>query len=120
MPAPIRLALAGISHETNTFSVVPATLAWFADEGILRGDEIRTVYGMSLTDVAGFLAAGDVPAVTVEPLLFTYVNPSGTITADASCSTPRPSPRATRPASAPPSPSTSAPEPTAGTAGPST
>ena len=82
MPAPIRLALAGISHETNTFSVGPATLAWVADEGILRGDEIRTVYGMSLTDVAGFLAAGDVPGVTVEPLLFTYANPSGTITAD--------------------------------------
>lgn len=83
MAPPIRLALAGISHETNTFSVVPANLAWFADEGILRGDEIRAVYATSLTDVAGFLAIGETPGVVVEPLLFTYANPSGTITADA-------------------------------------
>jgi len=81
--APIRLGLAGISHETNTFSVVPADLAWFADEGILRGDEIRATYGTSLTDVAGFLAAEEAFGVVVEPLLFTYANPSGTITAAA-------------------------------------
>jgi microcystin degradation protein MlrC len=80
---PIRLALAGISHETNTFSVVPADLAWFADEGILRGDEVRAAYATSQADVAGFLAAEATFGVTVEPLLFTYANPSGTITADA-------------------------------------
>jgi microcystin degradation protein MlrC len=80
---PIRLALAGISHETNTFSVVPADLAWFADEGILRGDEVRDVYASSQADVAGFLAAESAYGVRVEPLLFTYANPSGTITADA-------------------------------------
>jgi microcystin degradation protein MlrC len=81
--APIRLALAGISHETNTFSTVPADLDWFADEGILRGDEIRAMYASSRADVAGFLAAEGAFDVRVEPLLFTYANPSGTITADA-------------------------------------
>jgi microcystin degradation protein MlrC len=83
MSDPIRLALAGISHETNTFSVVPADLAWFADEGILRGDQIREVYATSQADVAGFLAAESAFGVRVEPLLFTYANPSGTVTADA-------------------------------------
>ena len=72
-----------MSHETNTFSAQPADLAWFADEGILRGEEIGVAYATSLTDVAGFLAAGDAFGVTVEPLLFTYANPSGTITTEA-------------------------------------
>ena len=36
----MRLAVLGLSHETNTFSRVPADYAQFVSSGILRGDEI--------------------------------------------------------------------------------
>ena len=36
----MRIALLGISHETNTFSVTPATYEEFEKRTIIRGDEI--------------------------------------------------------------------------------
>ena len=36
----MRIPLLGISHETNTFSSVPADYAAFEATGILRGEEI--------------------------------------------------------------------------------
>ena len=36
----MRLAVLGLSHETNTFSRVPADYAQFVSSGILRGEEI--------------------------------------------------------------------------------
>ena len=53
----MRLALLGVSHETNTFSRVPATYDRF---DIYRGDEIAAQFGESHSTNAGFLeAAGD-------------------------------------------------------------
>lgn len=80
---PVRLALVGIAHETNTYSDVPADLAAFAAGGILRGDEIVAMHATAQTTVAGFLEAGTAPGVEVVPLLYTTTGPCGTITADA-------------------------------------
>jgi len=79
----LRLAFAGLSHETNTFAVQPADLAWFTDAGILRGDQIVAEYATSSADVAGFLAAAEAFDVDVVPLLYTFAPPCGTITSDA-------------------------------------
>ena len=78
----MRLATLGLSHETNTFARLPATYERFADDGILRGDEIVRVYGNSHATLAGYLEAGQAPGVEVVPLLFTKTNPIGTITSD--------------------------------------
>jgi microcystin degradation protein MlrC len=79
----VRLATLGLSHETNTFARLPATYERFADDGILRGEEIVGQYAQSHATLAGYLEANGWPGVEVVPLLFTQTNPIGTITADA-------------------------------------
>lgn len=79
----MRLATLGLSHETNTFAQLPATYERFAEDGILRGEEIVRAYATSHATLAGYLEAGAWPDVEVVPLLFTQTNPIGTITSDA-------------------------------------
>jgi microcystin degradation protein MlrC len=79
----MRLATLGLSHETNTFARLPATYARFEEVGILRGDEIVKTFGDSHATMAGYLDVGREADVEVVPLLFTYTNPIGTITAHA-------------------------------------
>ena len=55
----------------------------FAEDGILRGEEIVRRYAESHATLAGYLEAGAWPDVEVVPLLFTQTNPIGTITSDA-------------------------------------
>lgn len=80
---PVRLAMVGIAHETNTYSDVPANLAAFEADGILRDAEIVALHETAQTTVAGFLEAGTAPGVEVVPLLYTSTGPCGTITSGA-------------------------------------
>ena len=79
----MRLATLGLSHETNTFSRVPADYEQFARGGIARGDEIVREYRDSNATMAGFLEAADRFGVVVVPLLMARTGPIGTITRDA-------------------------------------
>jgi len=79
----MRLAILGFSHETNTFSRVPADYAQFQKTGILRGDEIARQHRQSQSTLAGYLEAGERPGVEVVPLYFAHTNPMGVITRDA-------------------------------------
>jgi microcystin degradation protein MlrC len=81
----MRIATTGFSHESNTFSTVPATLErWKSDEGILEGDAIRAQYATSKATLAGFFALADEdPDVTIVPLVFARLTPMGAITAEA-------------------------------------
>ena len=79
----IRIALAGIHHESNTFSETPADLTRFEAGGIARRDEIRQRYKESHSTPAGFLEAADLDGVEVVPLLYANVNPSGPLTRSA-------------------------------------
>ena len=76
----MRLALLGMSHETNTFSRVPATYDRF---DIFRDDEIVSQYAESQSTNAGFLEAANRFEVDVVPLTFANTGPIGTITKDA-------------------------------------
>jgi microcystin degradation protein MlrC len=76
----VRLAVLGLSHETNTFSRVPADYAAF---GILRGDEIVRRHGTATSTVSGFLGAADRFGAQVVPLVYASTGPCGTITRDA-------------------------------------
>ena len=76
----MRLALLGMSHETNTFSRVPASYDRFE---IYRGDEIVSQFAESHTTNAGFLEAASRFEVDVVPLTFANTGPIGTITKDA-------------------------------------
>ncbi len=79
----MRLAALGIAHETNTFARDATDYAAFEQSGILRGEEIVRDYAESHATMAGFLEARARLAVEVVPLLFTFTNPTGTITSDA-------------------------------------
>lgn len=80
----MRLALAGLSHESNTFAPVAADLGQWRRAGILTGDEIPAVHATAQSIVAGCLAYQDEqPDVEVVPLLYSELTPMGPSTAEA-------------------------------------
>lgn len=82
----IRIAILGLGHETNTFSVIPATLELYEDGGVHRGQSLVDHYLTSQATFAGFLAepADGHPAdVELVPLIAAWINPCGAITEDA-------------------------------------
>lgn len=82
-----RIAIAGFQHETNTFAPGRAGMAEFemADSwpALLTGPEvIEGTRGMNLP-IAGFAAAaGEVPGITLVPILWCAAEPSGPVTDD--------------------------------------
>ena len=79
----MRFAILGISHETNTFSPVPADYAAFEAEGILRGQEIVDEFSGSEATAEGFLQAARNLGFEGVPLIHARTGPIGTITKDA-------------------------------------
>lgn len=79
----MRFALAGLAHETNTFSRVPASYEEFEKTGIARGDELVKEYRESHHTNAGFFDAGEKFGFEVVPLIYATTGPIGTITKDA-------------------------------------
>ncbi|MFW6174558.1 MAG: M81 family metallopeptidase [Chloroflexota bacterium] len=76
----MRLAVLGMSHETNTFSPVPASYDAFA---VYRGDEIVAQYRDSHATIAGYLEAAETLGFEAVPLVFAVTGPIGTITKEA-------------------------------------
>jgi len=79
----MRIALAGFSHETNTFEPNLATYERFEQSGILRGSEIVQKHQNAHSSLTGFLNAADHFGFQVVPLLFASTLPCGMITRDA-------------------------------------
>jgi microcystin degradation protein MlrC len=79
----MRFAILGISHETNTFSKVPADYHQFEMADLLRGDEIIEQFQNSLYTTAGYLQAAKDFGFEAVPLMWAQTGPIGTITKDA-------------------------------------
>jgi microcystin degradation protein MlrC len=79
----LRIAVAGLWHETNTFSSVAADFDAFAKDTLVRGEELIAAYEGSNATIAGFLDAARDFAFDAIPLLHARAGPIGTITADA-------------------------------------
>ncbi|NQW19716.1 MAG: M81 family metallopeptidase [Chloroflexi bacterium] len=79
----MRFAILGISHETNTFSIVPATYEEFEKSKILYGQGILDQYATSDHTIAGYLQAGEELGFETVPLMHARTGPIGTITKDA-------------------------------------
>ncbi|MEN3284475.1 MAG: hypothetical protein V7607_5615 [Solirubrobacteraceae bacterium] len=79
----MRVAIAGLHAETNTFSPVLADLDRFEETGIVRGDELVAAFADARHMISGFLAACREDGAEVVPI--TYANPwaCGTITHEA-------------------------------------
>jgi microcystin degradation protein MlrC len=78
--AAMRTALLGFSHETNTFSNVPASYHRFQ---VLRGDEIFQRHRAAHSTLTGFIEVGDERGMGLVPLMFASTGPIGMITRDA-------------------------------------
>ena len=56
----MRFAILGISHETNTFSIVPATYDEFEKRGgLFRGQEMIDEYAEAEFTISGYLQAAE-------------------------------------------------------------
>lgn len=71
----MRIAIAGVSHETNTYCKAPTTAADFHQ---LRGNRLLETSGQE-SDVGGAVDACLAEGVEAVPLLFASAQPSGTI-----------------------------------------
>ncbi len=80
---PLRIALAGFSHETNTFATWPTDLEDFIANGLFRGDEMLSLAGTN-TVIGGALAAIAADSnLTLLPLIATSAIPGGLVTSRA-------------------------------------
>ena len=79
----MRFAILGISHETNTFSIIPATYEQFERSGILRGQEVADRYATSDHTIAGYLQGAEELDFEAVLLMHARTGPIGTITKDA-------------------------------------
>jgi toxic protein SymE len=80
---PIRVAIAGISHETNTYAVESTGLTGLDRFRVSRGEKIVDRNRGLRTYVGGMLDAADAIGAEVVPTLHALAEPSGTIAADA-------------------------------------
>ncbi|HET7037678.1 MAG TPA: M81 family metallopeptidase, partial [Thermomicrobiaceae bacterium] len=77
-----RVAIAELSHETNTFSSVPTDLPAFERAGVKRGAALEALRGTN-TAVAGFLDGAAAHGFDVVPLLAVWATPSGLVSGEA-------------------------------------
>ncbi len=75
---PMRIAVGGIEHETNTYATESMGTTRLDDFQQLRGDEIFDVRG-TRTFVGGFLSAIDDAGHDAVPILWAWAGPSGII-----------------------------------------
>jgi microcystin degradation protein MlrC len=80
---PIRIAIASLVQESNTFSPMRTTVETFASYYLLHGEEILSGYGKARTEVPGFLAELAERGATPVPLLAAYAAAGGTVTRTA-------------------------------------
>src|SRR3954449_7611116 len=57
-PPPMRIAIGGIMHESNTFAPLPTDRRRFQEGSWTEGDALIEEWGQAHHEVAGFLAAG--------------------------------------------------------------
>jgi microcystin degradation protein MlrC len=78
-----RIALAGFSHETNTFAGTPTGLDEFLANGLFRGDELLDLAGTNTVIGGAVDRIARTPDREPVPILAASAIPGGRVTADA-------------------------------------
>lgn len=78
-----RVAIAGILHESNTFSLVKTTLADFERTALRRGEAIFAEWEHSQHEIGGFIEGARKHGLEIVPTLGATATPSGPVTAEA-------------------------------------
>ncbi|MFO8060566.1 MAG: M81 family metallopeptidase [Bacillota bacterium] len=76
----MRFVIGKISHESNTFSVIPTDLAAFAERGLYRGDDIFAAFDDTNTPLGGFLAGAAAEGVELISTIAADATPAGPVT----------------------------------------
>jgi len=79
----MRIATLGISHETNTFSKIPATYEEFEKKEIKRKSEIIKHFENANYTISGYIEASKKYNFELVPLMYANTGPIGIITKDA-------------------------------------
>jgi len=79
----LRIAIANIYQETNTFAATATTLGDFAAFGLLAGDTIAERFAGTATTLGGFLEAARSLEFSAVPLLYAEATPGGIVTSEA-------------------------------------
>ena len=80
----MRIAALGLSHESNTYAPVPASLERWMEAGPVAGNRLVAEYRDAQATLSGYLELGaDDPDVEIVPLTFYRLTPMGPITAEA-------------------------------------
>ncbi len=78
----MRIAVGGLLHETNTFSVVPTTLADFT-RGSAEGTEIIQKFKGTKSAIGGYLDAARDFNFEIVPTFYSHTQPAGLVTGEA-------------------------------------
>ena len=78
----MRLFVAMVSHETNTFSNVPTDRAQFEARGLHYGGEILETYRGTGTCLGGMIEAAEREGATLIPSVAAAASPAGRVTGD--------------------------------------
>ena len=80
----MRIATLGLSHESNSFAPMPASLDRWKEAGSKEGEAIVAEFATSEATMAGYLEAGVAhDDVEVVPLVSSHLTPMGPITEEA-------------------------------------
>lgn len=77
-----RVLIAGFKHETNTFSILPTTIASYEARALLRGEAIRTAFRGTNTEIAAFLEGCETNGWEAVLTVVADATPSGALTRD--------------------------------------
>ena len=76
----MRIGIASLNHESNTFASFPTTLADFR---FVRGQEIVEQYRPTFHEVGGFIAGAEEYGYEIVPLMGAVATPAGAVEAEA-------------------------------------
>ncbi len=77
----MRIAIAGVLHESNTFLSVPTSIDRFRESSLLEGEAIEPAWHNAPHEWAGFFEGAEANHFEPVPLLVAHAMPSGTLTA---------------------------------------
>lgn len=78
----MRIALALVFHESNTFFSVPMTMERFREKDLHYGQEILEHWAGTCSELGGFLAGAERSGMEVIPIIAAWGMPAGPLTAE--------------------------------------
>ncbi len=79
----MRIALAGLMHESNTFAESPTTFRHFQEAKLHYGQDVISIWKDAHHEMGGFIAGAEAHGFDPVPILMGWATPSGPVTEEA-------------------------------------